>query len=129
MLMRILLATALAAGPVPAADAAHAYIDALLSHDASAVPLAADAHRVENGLPTGSSGADIRWQLENGPQYRVIDAIRDVTVTTDGDQADAHYLLDAGVLGVDLATTEITEHFDVRGGEIHYIEATITPVF
>ncbi|HKS44259.1 MAG TPA: hypothetical protein VJT49_03925 [Amycolatopsis sp.] len=38
--------------------------------------LAEDAHRVENGIPTGSSGEGIRRQLENGPPYRVVMAIR-----------------------------------------------------
>ncbi|WP_106180198.1 hypothetical protein [Prauserella shujinwangii] len=120
---------AAATGTTVRPAAARAYLDALVTHDASAVPLARDARRVENGIPTGFSGADIRWQLEHGPQYRVITGIRELTLTVRGDRVDTRYLLDTGLLGIDLVTTEITEYFLVRDGEIRYIDATIVPQF
>ena len=52
--------------------AAQAYIDALVSHDASAVPFAPDCVRVEMGLKTGFSGNHLRRSLNGGPQYLVI---------------------------------------------------------
>jgi hypothetical protein len=109
----------------PAEAAARAYIEALVTHDASAVPLAEDAHRVENGIPTGCSGEDIRWQLDNGPQYRVITAVRELTVSVRGDHVDTHYLLDTGLLGIDLVTVQVTESFVVPEGLISQITATI----
>ena len=109
--------------------AADAYVQALLSHDASNVPLAADAHRVENGLVTGVSGADIRFQLDYGPQYRIITAIRDLTWTVTGDTVLGDYLLDTAVPGVPvrLATAHVVETFTIPADtEIHDINATIT---
>ncbi len=108
----------------PAESAARAYIAALLSHNAANVPFAPDAHRVENGVPTGFSAADLRFQLEFGPQYRIITAIHDLTVTTNGTHVDAHYWLDTGLFGVKLKTAEVTESFEVPGGLIKEIDAT-----
>src|SRR5699024_5191808 len=65
--------------------AARAYIDALVSHDASGVPLADEAVRYEMGLRTGRSGAHIARSLERGPQFRVIASVRDVTSWREGD--------------------------------------------
>ena len=44
--------------------AARAYIEALASHDVSAVRLANGCRRVENGIPTGSSGPAIIRDLD-----------------------------------------------------------------
>ncbi|MFI5779249.1 hypothetical protein [Nocardia sp. NPDC051570] len=107
----------------PAESAARAYIAALLSHNASSVPFAPDCHRVENGVPTGFTGADLRLQLEFGPQYRIITAIHDLTVTTNGDHVDAHYWLDTGLFGIKLKTAEVTESFEVPAGSIKEINA------
>ena len=52
--------------------AAEAYIDALVSHDADAVPFAPDCTRIEVGLKTGFSGNHLRRSLNRGPQYHVI---------------------------------------------------------
>ncbi|MFI1913079.1 hypothetical protein [Nocardia sp. NPDC020380] len=107
---------------------ARAYIDALLSHDASAVPFAPDATRVEAGLKTGTSGPQLTHDLDTGVQYSVIQNIRDVRMSEDGDVVTARYLLDSGVLGIRLMTVDITETFVVQDHEIHTIVATIVPV-
>ncbi len=52
--------------------AAQAYINALVSHDASTVPFAPDCTRIEFGVKTGFSGNHLRRSLNGGPQYRVI---------------------------------------------------------
>ncbi|MEV0856505.1 hypothetical protein ACGFQG_20890 [Nocardia fluminea] len=127
------LGTATAAAEPNAADSprqaiARAYLDALVSHDASAVPFAPDATRVEVGLRTGDSGPQLRADLENGLQYRVIQGIRDLTMTESGDTVTTHYLLDSGVAGIRLTTVEITETFVIPVDSIQTIEATITPV-
>ncbi|MFD3429765.1 hypothetical protein [Nocardia fluminea] len=127
------LGTATAAAEPNAADSprqaiARAYLDALVSHDASAVPFAPDATRVEVGLRTGYSGPQLSADLENGLQYRVIQGIRDLTMSESGDTVTTHYLLDTGVAGIRLTTVEITETFVIPVDSIQTIEATITPV-
>jgi hypothetical protein len=127
------LGTATAAAQPNAADSprqaiARAYLDALVSHDASAVPFAPDATRVEVGLQTGFSGPQLSADLENGLQYRVIEGIRDLTMSESGDTVTTHYLLDTAVAGVRLTTVEITETFVIPVDAIQTIEATITPV-
>ncbi|PKV77452.1 hypothetical protein [Nocardia fluminea] len=127
------LGTATAAAEPNAADSprqaiARAYLDALVSHDASAVPFAPDATRVEVGLRTGYSGPQLSADLENGLQYRVIQGIRDLTMSESGDTVTTHYLLDSGVAGIRLTTVEITETFVIPVDSIQTIEATITPV-
>lgn len=134
----LVLATGLgllgAAAPVPRAEAAEnpalaaaaAYLDALVSHDPSDVPLHPDAHRTENGVPTGFSGAQIRRDLRDGPQYRVIRRIDDTRYRREGERVTVDYRLVAG-LGADLATTRVHEIFTVPGGAIRAITAEITP--
>lgn len=127
------------AGPAVSADptrvdtereaVARAYIDSLLSHDASAVRFAPDATRVEAGLKTGWSGEQMRRDLEHGPQYRVIQGIRDLEMSEAGDVVSTRYLLDSGVAGVKLLTVEITETFEIPDGTIHAIVAHISPRF
>ncbi|MBF4997060.1 hypothetical protein IRT45_07825 [Nocardia sp. BSTN01] len=121
-----------AAAPNPADTprqaVARAYIDALVSHDASAVPFAPDATRVEAGLQTGYSGPQLTQELNHGVQYSVIQDIRDVRMTECGDVVTARYLLDSGVAGVRLMTVDITETFVIPDGTIHTINATIDPV-
>ena len=46
--------------------AAQAYIDALATHDADAVPFAHGCTRVEVGLKTGFSGNHLRRSLNRG---------------------------------------------------------------
>ncbi len=121
-----------AAAPNPADTprqaVARAYIDALVSHDASAVPFAPDATRVEAGLKTGTSGPQLTHELNDGVQYAVIQGIHDVHMTECGDVVTARYLLDSGVAGVRLMTVDITETFVIPDGTIHTINAAIDPV-
>ncbi|AYF77632.1 hypothetical protein D7D52_31755 [Nocardia yunnanensis] len=121
-----------AAEPQPAltrnAAIARAYIDALVSHDASAVPFAPDATRVEAGIQTGYSGPQLSNDLEHGVQYSVIQRVHDLHLSEDGEVVSTRYLLDSGVGGVRLVTVDITETFVIRDGLIRSIVATIVPV-
>ena len=116
-----------AAAESPRSAIARAYLDALVSHDASAVPFAPGATRVEAGIQTGYSGPQLAHDLENGPQYRINDRIRDLEITESGDLVTTHYLLDTGWSGIPLTTVEIHETFRIPDGTIHEIVATITP--
>ncbi|MGW3543260.1 hypothetical protein ACWDNI_22355 [Nocardia niigatensis] len=107
---------------------AMAYLDALVSHDASAVPFAPDATRVEAGLQTGFSGPQLTDDLEHGPQYSLVQRFYNLHFTETDGVVTARYLLDSGVAGVRLVTVDITETFVIRDGLIQTIEATIVPV-
>ncbi|MFE1591214.1 hypothetical protein [Nocardia sp. NPDC058705] len=112
----------------PRQAVARTYLDALVSHDASAVPFAPHATRIEMGIQTGFSGPGMADELDHGPLQRSIQGLRNVTLIETGDLVTAHYLLDAGLVGVRLATVSITEKFVIPDGTIHFIEATIVPV-
>ncbi|PRC46732.1 hypothetical protein C6A85_88590, partial [Mycobacterium sp. ITM-2017-0098] len=81
---------------IPEADriaAAQAYISALASHQADAVPFAPGCTRVEIGLKTGFSGNHLRRSLNRGLQYKVIKAVTTPEFTVDGDTVRARFEL------------------------------------
>jgi hypothetical protein len=114
-----------------ARGAANAYLDALVSHDASAVPFATDVLRVENGLVTGRSADEIRKDLNTSVKYKIITGLRDKQYTDGRPSADGTvtvnvaYRLDVGAHNTTLLTVQVRERFDVRCGQITYINATI----
>lgn len=114
-------------GDSPKVAIARAYIDALLTHDASNVPFAPGATRIEAGLQTGTSGPQLTQDLDHGVQYSVIQNIHDIRMSEDGDVVTSRYLLDSGVAGVKLVTVDITETFVIHDGQIQSIVATIVP--
>ncbi|QBJ96189.1 hypothetical protein ERC79_09550 [Rhodococcus sp. ABRD24] len=107
---------------------ARAYIDALVSHDASAVRFTPDATRVEAGLQTGFSGPQLANDLGHGVQYSVIQGVRNLTMAETGNTVHTTYLLDAGIGGMRLMTVEIVESFELEAGAIDRIVADIRPV-
>ena len=115
-------------------EAAGAYLDALVSHDGSAVPLASDAWRIENGSNSGDDGEAIRAGLES-PVMNVIVAMEDVRWVVEGEQAVALYRIwtDAGPLAGSASGPRelqvpayIFERFRVQDGLIKEIEAVFT---
>ncbi|WHU47645.1 hypothetical protein QNM97_01085 [Gordonia sp. L191] len=73
--------------------AARAYVDALVSHDASAVDLHPDCTRVEFGVKTGRNGPHIARSLERGPQFRLIHRVSAFEATVDGHSVTTRYLV------------------------------------
>jgi len=118
---------------IPVADriaAADAYIDALATHDADAVPFAPDCVRVEVGLKTGFSGDHLRRSLTRGPQYRIISATTDRRFTVDGDQVHATFtVVTKPTLGGRRVVAHVDETFLIPAsdGRIHHIRARIRP--
>jgi hypothetical protein len=110
--------------------AAQAYIDALISHDASAVPFAPDCTRIEVGLKTGFSGNHLRRSLNGGPQYQVIRDASQPEFTVDGDEIRASFDL---TTKPSIAGRRVGAHIDetflipVSDGLIHHIRASIRP--
>jgi hypothetical protein len=113
-----------------AIETAGAYVAALASHDASAVPLAPDAWRLENGRNTGDDGESIRAAVES-PVMDVIVAITDVRWFVEDDHAVAYYVLYAEpgpLVGTHvpeplLTPAYIAERFRIQDGLIKEIEA------
>jgi hypothetical protein len=110
--------------------AAQAYIDALVSHDASGVPFAPGCTRVEVGLKTGFSGNHLRRSLNRGPQYLVIRSTTQPEFTVDGDHVRARFDL---VTKPSIAGRRVGAHIDetflipAGDGQLHHIRADIRP--
>jgi hypothetical protein len=110
--------------------AAEAYIDALVSHNADAVPFADDCTRIEVGMKTGFSGNHLRRSLSGGPQYRVICGASDRGFAVDGDQVHATFTIETKVVvGGRRVVARVDETFLIPAadGKIHHIRAKITP--
>jgi hypothetical protein len=122
---------------IPEADriaAAQAYISALASHRADAVPFAPGCTRVEIGLKTGFSGDHLRRSLNRGLQYKVIKAVTTPEFTVDGDTVRARFELStkpnlAGrSVGARIDETFLIPADDPSGrAQIHHINASIRP--
>jgi hypothetical protein len=104
-------------------SAAGKYIDALVSHDPSDVPLAPDVHRRENGIHTGDSADAIRRSLSPPTPNEVITDSRDIRWFVDSKTNDviAYYLLDVATTPPQVV--HLAERFRVEGGLITEIEA------
>ena len=109
---------------------AQAYIDALTTHCADAVPFAPDCTRTEVGVRTGFSGDHLRRSLNRGPQYRVIESTTVPKFTVRGDEVRARFDLSTkpSVAGVRIGA-HIDETFVIPAGDgrIHRIRADIRP--
>ena len=107
---------------------ADTYLDALVSHDASAVRLAPGVRRTENASVTGSSAAEIRRALEPPSLVQLVLGKRDVRYTVDVERGEvvATYLLDTGIPPrFNLVTSYVMERFRIEAGLITEIEAVI----
>jgi len=108
--------------------AVQAYIDALVTHDADAVPFAPGCVRIELGLKTGFSGNHLRRSLNRGLQYRVIAATTPPEYTVIGDEVRAVYdVLSKVALGGRRVATRVDETFLIPedDGLIHHIRASL----
>ena len=101
---------------------ARAYVDALVSHDSSAVQFTPDAKRFENGLQTGTSGPQLKNDLATGLQYRVIRGVRDLTLTEIGTTVTARFLMDTVA-----PTVFVSETIEVPTDAISLLVADIKP--
>ena len=99
-------------------QAATAYLDSLVSHDPTDVPLHADAWRKENGADTGTGGDAIRKALRS-EIMDVVKGYREVRWYVDGPEAVAFYVLEVDG-GSELP---VAERFRVEDGLIREIEA------
>jgi hypothetical protein len=110
--------------------AAQSYVDALVSHDADAVPFAPDCVRIEQGVRTGFSGNHLRRSLNRGPQFRIIASATAPQYTVAGDEVRAVYdvITKVGLAGRRVAA-RIDETFVIPAsdGKIHHIRARFRP--
>jgi hypothetical protein len=113
-------------------DIAGKYLDALVSHVGSDVPLAADAWRIENGHNSGDTGPAIATALELDIM-KVVAGITDTRWYVEGDTGIAFYtlLVDPslmpGATGEEATTRRVAmaERFRVHEGTVCEIEAVI----
>lgn len=110
--------------------AAQAYIDALVSHQADAVPFTPDCIRIEMGLKTGRSGDHLRRSLNNGPQFKLIETTTAPEYSVDGDNIRAKFdvLTKPRLFGWRVCS-HVDETFLIPAsdGQIHHIRASLTP--
>jgi hypothetical protein len=106
--------------------AADAYLDALISHDASRIPLAPQVRRIENNRLNADGDVALRKDLETSAKYRVIRGLRDMQKYVAGDDVFVIYTVDAGVAGLgQLASGRTFERFRVVNGLITQIEIVV----
>lgn len=99
--------------------AARAYVDALVSHDPSAVSLHPDCTRIEFGIKTGRNGRHIARSLAAGPQFKLIHRVGDFVATVDGHAVTTRYDVHVRPKALGLAarvseTFIIDEDFSIR---------------
>jgi hypothetical protein len=105
--------------------AASAYVDALVSHDGSAVPLADDVWRIENGRIT-ANGADALRKSLASEVMQTIQGIDEASWFAAGDSAAVFYTLRARA-GDKEMFMRIAERFRVVDGRLVEIEAVFAP--
>jgi hypothetical protein len=109
---------------------ARAYIEALASHRADDVRFAPDCTRIEAGMKTGFSGAQLRRTLNHGRQYRVIRSVSEPEFTVTGDEVRAKFQLSTkpSLVGRRVgANIDETFLIPASDGLIHHIRAHIRP--
>lgn len=103
--------------------AAQAYLNALVTHHAGAVPLATNARRIENRRVHGANAAQIRAEIQSSANK--VTGLSDVRIWIEGDQAIAMYRIvttqvdRAGLGGQVWGATR----FSVDNGRIAQIES------
>jgi hypothetical protein len=108
--------------------AAQSYIDALVSHDADAVPFSPDCVRIEQGIKTGFSGNHLRRSLNRGPQFRLIEATTRPEFSVDGDLVRARFdVITKPSLAGRRVGAHVDETFLIPDGKIHHIRARLRP--
>ena len=114
--------------------AAQAYIDALVSHNADAVPFAKGCTRTEQGIKNGFSGRHMRRGLNRGPQFRIIADTTPPDYRISGDEVRAVYdVLTKVVFGGRRVGARVDETFVIPaespGGtaEIQHIKVRFHP--
>lgn len=112
--------------------AAQKYLDALVDPNAAwSIPLDPFVLRIENGIPTSVSAADLKLQLYLHVQYSVFESLENVVWTWQPDGRanviNATYDIPVGVGGVPLASSTVVEDFTLTADcRIKRIDATFT---
>ena len=112
--------------------ASQKYLDALIDRNAAwSIPLHPFVLRIENGIPTSVSAADLRLQLYLHLQYSVFTAINNVVWTWQPDGREnvinAVYDIPVELGGLPLASSTVDEDFTLTADcRIKRIDATFT---
>ncbi|EHM23146.1 hypothetical protein [Mycobacteroides abscessus] len=110
--------------------AANAYIEALVTHQADAVPFTPECVRIEQGVKTGFSGDHLRRSLNNGPQFRLIAAASNRQFRVEGDDVVASFVIETKVKAAGWrVVAKVDEKFRIPADDpqIHHIRAIFVP--
>jgi hypothetical protein len=99
----------------------HLYIEALLSHDGSKLPLAPDIRRTENALTNARGEGEVR---ESFAHTDMIKAVRDVRAYVDEKKGDVifYFLID-----IDLGQKDVAADGATQAGDTRYKTAVTVP--
>jgi hypothetical protein len=112
--------------------ASQKYLDALIDRNAAwSIPLDPFVLRMENGVPTSVTAADLRLQLYLHVQYSVFESIENVVWTWQPDGRanviNATYDIPVELAGQPLGTSNVDEDFTLTADcKIKRIDATFT---
>lgn len=110
--------------------AANAYIEALVTHQADAVPFTPECVRIEQGVKTGFSGDHLRRSLNNGPQFRIIAAASNRQFRVEGDNVVASFVIETKAKAAGWrVVAKVDETFKIPAADprIHHIRAIFVP--
>jgi hypothetical protein len=105
-------------------EISQSYLDALTSHDASRVPLADDAYRIENGASMGATGPEICAALES-EGMSIVDRVADLRWFVGSGSAAAYYTLFVNAGDDAQVVCRIGERFRVYREQLVEIEVVI----
>lgn len=111
---------------------AQKYLDALIDRNAAwSIPLDPFVLRIENGVPTSASAADLRLQLYLHVQYSVFESIENVVWTWQPDGRanviNATYDIPVELADQSLGTSTVDEDFTLTADcKLKRIDATFT---
>jgi len=105
--------------------AVESYLTALTTHNASQIPFAANARRIENNRITGDTAAGLRDDLEKSSKYKIISGFSDKQVYVAGDDVFVIYTVNVGTQKTQVASGRTFERFRIINGQITQIEVVV----
>ena len=99
--------------------AATAYLNGIVAHDPTNIPLAENAQRWENGINTAANAEKLRYSIKNDFGIKSVRGIRELRWIVEGNQAVGFFLMDSVF---PITTTHIAERFQVENGMITEVE-------
>lgn len=105
-------------------EAATAYLNGIVAHDPTNIPLADDVQRWENGINTANNADKLRDSIKNDIGIKTVTGVRELRWFVDGNQVIGFFLMDSNYPWSQkyFGTTHIVERFQVENGMIKEVE-------